>query len=103
MQAVLNIGTTYRRRSLRPQGQAVVPSIGEGVHFLVDNVGGIAHTTRKKKGVLKSGRINPLITVKLADSDRFLIDKAPVGLLCRQNIRSTPWCPKQINLPAGPF
>ena len=51
---VLQIGTDSGSRILRPQGNAPVPPVGKGVHFLVHHVGSLADTPLEKLRMLKN-------------------------------------------------
>jgi hypothetical protein len=47
VQAMFQIRSTYRRRSLRPEGQAAAPQVLESVHFFLHNVAAWAHTAHE--------------------------------------------------------
>ena len=51
---VLQISPHSRCRILRPQGNAPVPPVGKGVHFLVHHVGSLADTPLEKLRMLKN-------------------------------------------------
>ncbi len=52
---VLHIGARHRSGPLRPQGQASSLAIGEGVHLLLHDVGGLPHAAQEEVGVLEDG------------------------------------------------
>jgi len=78
---MFQIGSAYRRRALRSQGELATTPVFKGIHFLVDNVGFFAHTAGEEPGVLKGWGINALIAIELTDFDHFLLYIAPVWLL----------------------
>jgi len=69
-----------------PQGQGGFALVEKAVHLLFHDVGGLAHTADEEGGLFKDRGINPLIAEKGGYFRNFFLDKAPVGLLLRQDI-----------------
>ena len=99
VKSVLQIGTAYRCGAFRAQRDLIAAFIGEGVHLLFHDVRSRSYAAREKGGVLKRRRINPLITIELADTGCFLLDVTPVGLFLWQNVGCSAWCPIQFHSP----
>ena len=78
---MLDVGPAYRRGAFRLQRQAVAPSIVEGVHFLLDDIGVLTGAAAEQAGILEQRRIDALVAVESADIRRFLFYITPVILL----------------------
>ena len=54
-QAVLQKGAGHARRALGAQGDGALSVVLEGIHLLLDHVGGLAHGAVEQLGVLEHG------------------------------------------------
>jgi hypothetical protein len=55
VELVFQIGPRQRGRGFRPERQRIAAPIGEGIHFLFDNIRGFADATGKKLGPFDDG------------------------------------------------
>src|SRR5690606_19719747 len=74
MHPMLNVGADNRRGALGTQRQVVATLILEGVHFLLDDVGGCAHAPGKKPRVFERGSSYLSIAEALSVLPRGLFD-----------------------------
>ena len=77
------------RNASRPfgaQSHTAVPLVEEGVHFLVDDVRGFAHSPGEKFGMLESGGAHLAETEKRGDFSRLVLDPMPLVGILRQHI-----------------
>ena len=77
----------YRRRAFRTKRELVtVHRIGEGIHFLFDDVGHFAHAARKDARVLKNRRADLLIAVALKHVDGRRLNILPNRSVLRKHV-----------------
>ncbi len=79
-------GTDDAGGIFRPQRDLLAAAVGEGVHFLGDDVGRLADGPREHLGKLEDRRRDLLIPVALGDAARRVNDSAMSTLLFRQEI-----------------
>ena len=77
---MFQIGSAYRCRALRSQGEFVSASIFKGIHLLFYNVCFFAYSSEEKTCVLKGGGVNALIAIELTEVNYFFVYVAPVCL-----------------------
>ena len=74
------------------QGDGVAAPIGEAVHLLLDDVGGLAHAAHKEGRLLKDGRLDLAIAVEGTHVVDAVVDVTPVGLILRQDVQRATRC-----------
>jgi hypothetical protein len=60
---VFDVGSHDAGGELRSQGQFPPAAVGEGVHLLLHNVGGLADAAHEEGGLLEKGRFKAVVTV----------------------------------------
>ena len=70
-----------------PQREVSAALVGEGVHFLLDDVGGVADRTDKQPLVLKGRNPNLTKAVQLRRIDEKPLDKLPFVAFGREHVR----------------
>ena len=75
--AVLEVGAHDGRRALGPQRQLAAAAIGERVHLLADDVGGVARRAREERRVLERRRDDLAEAGALEDAHGGLDDELP--------------------------
>ena len=63
--------------------------------MLLPSISGVAEESwlyLEKPGILEDQEIDALVTVKLADAGNLLLDVAPLGLFCRQDVYRAARC-----------
>ena len=63
VEPVLDVGADHRCRALGPQREGAAVAVLEGVHFLGDNVGFLAHAAREQLRLLEDGRADFVVVV----------------------------------------
>ena len=86
METVLEEGARRACRALGTQGDAVAALRQEGVHLLLDDVGGVADAALKEVGVFKNGGSQ----LAVAEGARFLaeelLQKLPAVAVAREDV-----------------
>ena len=86
-EVVLIHGAHDRRGALRTERKLVaVHRIGEGIHFLLDDIGHFAHAAREDAGIFKNRRTDFLIAVLFEDAHAGLLHKLPDGGVLREHV-----------------
>ena len=86
-EVVLIHGAHDRRGALRTERELVaVHRIGEGIHFLLDDIGHFAHAAREDAGIFKNRRTDFLITVGREHVDAGLLHVLPDGSVLRKHV-----------------
>ena len=84
---VLNGATAHGACAFRTQSKLfAVHRIGEGIHFLFNDVGGLPHTTGKETRCLKNGRANLAVTVARRHGTRRILKLFPYTGIFGQHI-----------------
>ena len=86
LEAVLDEGAHDAGRRLGPEGDALAPLVGEGVHLLLDDVGGLAGALGEQFLALDDGRAQLGVPVPLEDAAGRRLDELPPLDLARQDV-----------------
>jgi hypothetical protein len=86
IQLVLDVGPADASGGLRAQRELFAPLIFEGVHLLLDDVGGLTDGAREQVGRLEDRRFDLRIAIALKDLARHALDKLPLLDLAGEDI-----------------
>jgi hypothetical protein len=78
---MFKISPAHRCRSLRSERQDIVAPVLKSIHLFGNDIGAFAYTPGKKLSVLKSWRIEALVSIKAAQTNCPVFSKSPVTLL----------------------
>ena len=84
--AMFDVGAHDAGGELRPQGQLPLTAVGEGVHLLLHDVGGLAHTAHEQGRFLEKGRLEAAVAVATAEVVDGVLQVSPVGGILGQNV-----------------
>ena len=84
--AVLEVGAADGRGALRAQGQRAPAGVLEGVHLLLDDVGGLADPAGEELGGLEGRRLDAPVAGRLEDLARGGLQARPRGGLIGQHV-----------------
>lgn len=90
VQAVLHQRAHRARGSLRLEGHRAMALVLEGVHFLLHDVGGVAHAPQKQLGVFKHGRAYLAETRPRGDFAHDGLHRLPFPAVLRQHVLGAP-------------
>ena len=93
VQLALGVGTADPRSELGAQGHALLVAVEEGVHLLLDDVGGFADAPLEEAGLLEDRHVDLLVAEEFADPARGLGHVAPVGLVLGEDVVGASRCP----------
>ncbi len=83
---MLDEGANDRGRPLGPQGHRGAALVGKGVHFLLDNVGGLADRAAEQFGLFQNRHADLAIAEGPEDAPGTLFQKLPGFHLSRQDV-----------------
>ena len=86
LEAVLDERAHHARRRFRPQRHAVAALVGERVHLLLDDVGGLARALGEQFLALDDRRADLDVAVALAERAGDALDVLPLLDLARQDV-----------------
>ena len=95
----LQKGAHCARRALGLQGDAAIALILEGVHFLLHDIGGIAHAAQEKLGMLKNGGAHLAEPCQGGAAAHDGLDRLPDISVLGQHIARALWCLRQHEIP----
>ena len=84
--AVLDEHTACARSALRLKGNGAAALVVKGVHFLLNDVGGVAHAPEEKLGMLYNRSTHFVKAKLIAHLARYFLDILPLVALGRYNV-----------------